>query len=108
MTKDLRRKVISVLGKYPKARESDAWLTIKIWCEFYPTKVIREEGKPPMIALDDILTLPKEDHCKRIRAVLQNDEHRFLPADPNVRRQRKISEDTWQKFLQGHESLFNK
>lgn len=111
MRKDLRKKVITILSKYPKARDSDAWLTIKLWCEFYPSLIIREQDEngqflQPKIILDNILRLPKEDQCKRIRAIIQNVEGKYLPTTWEVAKKRKIEQEKWQAYVQQGEILF--
>ena len=99
MTKNLKNQVLQILEKYPKARNSDQWLTIKIWCDFYPTRIIREEGKEPMIKLSDIMELPREDNVKRVRAIIQNEDNMFLPTSIEVVKQRKINEDIWRRYI---------
>lgn len=115
---ELKTRILKILQDYPKSRDSDAWLTIKLWCVFYPSRIIRKEadcicapgsetlncpkhtGKEgePMIRLKDIMDLPREDHVKRIRAIIQNEEHKFLPTSWEVAKQRKINETDWKEY----------
>ena len=39
--KNLKEKVEAVLKDYPKSRDSDVWLTLKIWSLYYPTLISR-------------------------------------------------------------------
>lgn len=98
----LKKKILRVLEENPKARDSDQWLTLKIWALYYPSKIktIEEEVNGVVrprkyVCLEDILDLPREDNVKRIRAKIQNEEHRFMPTTLEVAKQRKISEEDW-------------
>ena len=39
--KNLKEKVEAVLKDYPQSRDSDVWLTLKIWSLYYPTLISR-------------------------------------------------------------------
>ncbi len=95
---NLRKKIEYILATYPKSRNSDTWLTLKLWTEYYPSRIDRTFGRAK-IALDDIMLLPTEDACKRIRAIIQNTENKFLPTSWEVAKQRKINEEKWLKFI---------
>lgn len=104
MRKNLKKQVLEILKKYPESRDSDAWLTIKLWCEFYPQFIIRDKNEhgellPPRIELREILKLPKEDQCTRIQAIIQNEERRYLPTTWEVARKRKIAEGEWREYI---------
>ncbi len=95
---NLTKQVLEILEKYPETRNSDIALTMQVWKTYYP-KVLFITGSNEAILLKDLFVLPREDHIKRIRAVIQNEEHRFLPTDINVLIERaKISKE-WRKFL---------
>lgn len=96
--KELKSKILKILAEFPKARDSDIWLTIKLWTLYYPTRIDRTDPENPKIALKDILEMPREDNVKRIRAKIQNEEHLYLPESFQVRKQRKISEDEWRDW----------
>lgn len=70
-----------------EARNSDIALTILIWRRWYGV----ENG----IALGRLFHLPREDNVKRVRAVLQNVEHKYLPTDPSILIKRGIEEAYW-------------
>lgn len=95
----LKEKVEYCLEKHPDTRNSDIRLTNSIWVEYYSDKLLKDDKGRYMVRLLDLYDLPTEDHVKRIRAVIQNDEHKFLPTDEKVRRQRKIAEETWREYL---------
>lgn len=103
----LKRMILDTLRDHPKSRDSDQWLTLKIWCDFFPGKIKRDEdGKNPMVRIQDVMELPREDHIKRIRAIIQNEERRYLPTSLEVAKQRKINEEVWNAYVKGQESLF--
>jgi len=103
----LKIKILDILEKYPKSRDSDIWLTIKLWCLYYPSRIRIEEikdgdvkvGERKYVFLDDIIDLPREDNIKRIRAVIQNKEGKFLPNSWAVAKQRKINEEEWKGYM---------
>ena len=99
--KDLRKKVEDMLAKSERSRNSDQFLTIKLWVEHYPEAIKVIDGEK-MIKLNDIMLLPREDNVKRIRAIIQNVEHRFLPTDPDVRKKRGISEHIWYQYCKNN------
>lgn len=96
--RELKAKVFSILSDYPKSRDSDIWLTIKLWTVYYPTLIDRTDPENPKIKLGDILHLPREDNVKRVRAKIQNEDGLFLPESLEVRKQRKISEEEWKSW----------
>lgn len=170
--KNLKEKVEKVLKDHPQARDSDVWLTIKLWTLYFPdfisrgghllnfrqhivdTLAKRQTSKPenftenewlmyqnqseiwlymvkefdqmlldggycvrveesgqqklvpkPLIELGKIMDLPREDNIKRIRAKIQNEEHKYLPTTLEVARQRKISEEEWKAWSRNQDPL---
>ena len=51
------------------------------------------------IWLEALYKVPREDNVKRIRAIIQNDEHLFLPTDAKVRKKRQINEQDWLDYV---------
>lgn len=103
----LRTQIIAILRQYPQSRNSDQWLTLKLWCVYFPSRIKEDAQKKKFVYLRDVLDLPREDHVKRIRAIIQNEEKRFLPTTLEVARQRQISEMEWRAYIQKQESLFD-
>lgn len=91
----LRNQVEKILELYPETRNSDIFLTVAIWKKYYSDKVHQGFQDRDFVYLRDLLNLPREDNVKRIRAHIQNVQHRFLPTDIKVFRQRKINEIWW-------------
>lgn len=94
----IKSQVMSCLNGCMKCREDDVHLTMHIWVKHYGSKVHNDEGHP-YVYLSDIGKLPREDRVKRIRAKIQNEEHQYLPGNPEVRRKRNIGESEWRQYL---------
>lgn len=96
----LKKQILEVLKEYPQSRDSDQWLTIKIWAKYYPSRIhLNELTNDKYIFLKDIMEMPREDNVKRIRAVIQNEENKFLPTSLKVVKKRKINEQKWKDYL---------
>lgn len=87
----LEQKVERTLTNYPETRNSDIELTIKIWENFHDVK--------DTVQVRKMFDLPREDNIKRIRARIQNDQHRLLPTSEKVARQRKMNIAKWRERL---------
>lgn len=96
----LKKMVELMLDENPKwrgveVRNSDIALTIVIWQRWYNVSD-KEDG---VVHLYRLMDLPREDNVKRIRAVFQNVEHRFLPTNPDVLIKRGIEAEYWAEAL---------
>ena len=96
--KNLRFNILKVLAEDLDSRNSDIHLTLKLWLELHKDKIFSGPEGRPAICLKDILRCVREDHVKRLRAKIQNEEHRFLPTTFEVRKQRKINEQEWNLY----------
>lgn len=87
------KKMVEILldenAKYGniECRNSDIALTILIWRRWYNVL--------DAIAISRLFDLPREDNVKRVRAVFQNTEHKYLPTDPSILIKRGIEEAYW-------------
>lgn len=97
----LTEKVRYILERSPQARNSDVELTMQIWRYFYPEKIIKTSDGKNAVLLQDLFELPREDHVKRYRAKIQNEEFLFLPTVEKIAIQRKINADIWRKSMRG-------
>lgn len=96
----LRDMVETVLRDAEDTRNSDVTLTIEIWRRYYPEHILNtSKGEKSGLFLGSLYELPREDNVKRIRAKLQNEENKYLPTIEAVRVKRKISEESWYKYL---------
>lgn len=96
----LKKMVEMVLDENPKyrnveVRNSDIALTIVIWQRWYSVGT----NDDSIVHLYRLFDLPREDNVKRVRAVFQNTEHRFLPTNPDVLKKRGIEEQYWEEAL---------
>ena len=94
----LKDQVEIILSDYPKTRDSDITLMIHLWNKFYSVHIKNTSGGQG-IFLSSLYTLPTQESIKRIRAIIQNDEHRFLPTDSRVRKRRRIKEENWKTWV---------
>lgn len=92
-------QIEAVLREYPGARDCDVHLTLMIWWTFYSTRLIKVEGNIPAVKLSEIKKLPREDHVKRYRARIQNEENRYLPTKWEVAKKRRIARKQWEEAL---------
>lgn len=98
----LRPMVEAILRDFPKARDSDQWLTLKLWAVYYPDSVYEDKGtvnNRKFVYLEDIMDLPREDNVKRLRAKIQNEEGKYLPTTLEVALQRRIEESVWRNYV---------
>lgn len=105
MIDTLKTQVLKVLEKYPKTRDSDVRLMLVLWQMFYPSRIHKTEPvNRSYIFLHDIMDMPREDNIKRVRAIIQNVENKFLPTSLEVAKQRKINEETWREYILKNEN----
>ena len=95
---ELKEKILVILEKFEKTRNDDVELMLMIWYNYH-RKDLFQDGTGWSVNLDKIRRLPREDHIKRIRAIIQNDEKLYLPTDPEVRKKRQISEEEWREYV---------
>lgn len=95
----LKKQVKDTLEFYPKTRDSDQYLTLKIWVGYYKELLDLTDPENPKVAFKDIMKLPREDNVKRIRAYFQNDLNLYLPTSLEVVRKRKQNEEKWRKLV---------
>ena len=96
----LRDMVETVLRDVEDTRNSDVTLTLEVWKRYYPDHILNtSKGDKTGLFLESLYVLPREDNVKRIRAKIQNEEKKYLPTDPEVRKKRSISEEDWYDYL---------
>jgi hypothetical protein len=96
---DLKNKVSNILNEHPETRNCDIKLMIYLWNKHFSAHIKVTNNGQQGIYLSSLYTLPTQESIKRVRAIIQNDEHRFLPTDEKVRRQRRVSEDEWRNWI---------
>ena len=85
--KTLVSQVEKVLQKYEKARNSDKWLTYKLWIDEYPGRVI-ETPQGKAIPFEKMMDLPDEQTITRIRRKFSQNKQ-YLATDPVVLKRRE-------------------
>lgn len=94
----LTNQIENILASVPGSRNSDIVLTIEIWKTYY-RQFIYWKGITPFVELADLFELPREDNIKRIRAIIQNVQRRYLPTDPGILIERAKLSKEWKEFL---------
>ena len=88
------------MHRYPQTRNSDIELTIRLWKEYYPQRIIKNnKNDQDYVALKDLFDLPREDNIKRVRAKIQNEEGKLLPTEWKIAEQRGMEQDKWHKAM---------
>lgn len=93
-----KERVGYILQNHEKARNSDSWLICKYWATFYPGKIKRDDKDRAMVYLDEIVEFQSIESIRRTRQKIQNDEKLWQPTDPEVRKQRGISEEEYKQW----------
>lgn len=89
--KTLKEQVEYVLEKFDIARNSDKYLTWRVWVIFYNVNKV--------VDFQQFMKLPSEDNVKRIRAHIQNVEKRFIPTAEEIAIERGWKIDEWRKLM---------
>ena len=108
--KTLKQQVFNCLKLYPETRNSDITLTLKVWSEYY-VQMLHPDPRGSdnlMVYAKDLFNLPREDHVKRIRAKIQNQDRVYLPTDPNILLERAKLSAEWKEFLGYSEGWIDK
>lgn len=88
---NLKNKVYETLKDEPGTRDSDIYLTHRIWQRYH--------GVGKSIELSEMYELPREDNVKRIRAKFQNESRIFPPTKWEVAERRGYLENEWRDLL---------
>jgi len=94
----LVKTVVSIMEADKESRNDDRRLTFKVL-----QRLKGESDKEPVLTLKlrELRKLPAFATITRVRAVIQNNLHKYLPTSPEVRRQRRIGEETWLEYITG-------
>ena len=96
-----------ILKNNSDTRNSDIHLTIAIWKHWHEENLFYVNGELAVM-LKDLYELPREDNIKRIRAKIQNEEHKYLPTEWKIAETRGFKEDEWRVLLGYTTKDFNK
>lgn len=86
----LRQVVEDVMTEVESTRNSDKKL---IFMVLNRKKLITDTGHGYFILKKNIPELPSFQSIRLVRQIIQNQEKRLLPTDPEVRRMRRINEE---------------
>ncbi len=103
--KTLRDQVLYCLENFPETRDSDVTLTARVWCVFCHEQLAQFGGAAFEAVENLLMMLPREDHIKRIRAMVQNEERCFLPRTLEVAKKRGWAEEEWLKYVRGQKAI---
>lgn len=96
----LYHQIMHVLAEDPLSRDDDSRLTVVLWKNFYPTRIVNPilgEGKPvDYVSLQDIvLNLPKIESIGRSRRIIQNTLGLYPPTRAEIARARKMKMEAY-------------
>jgi len=79
----------------PETRNCDKLLTLRVIQHYLNDN----KGKDYVqIKMKDFGCIPAFETIKRIRALFQNVDKKYLPTDPDVRTRRGIAEEAWREY----------
>lgn len=93
----ITKAVATVLENDPESRNDDRRLTFKVLQQLQGDS----SSKIFVLKLRELYKLPAFTTIARVRAVLQNELSKYLPTSPEVRKKRRISEETWLNYITG-------
>lgn len=94
----ITKAVVTVLETDPESRNDDRRLTFEVLQLLKGNRI-----KEPVLTLKlrELRKLPAFSTIARVRAVIQNELSKYLPTSPEVRRKRRIAEETWLSYITG-------
>ena len=95
--KKITETVVAILEDDPESRNDDRRLTFKVLQQLQGDS----SSNIFVLKLRELYKLPAFTTIARVRAVMQNELSKFLPTSEEVRRKRRIAEETWETYLTG-------
>lgn len=108
--KTLKKKVEYVLDEIEETRNSDVELTVNLWEIFYEDEIM---DAIRMLTVKSTVydffrwvlkKLPSHKDIARVRAIIQNEELRFLPTKKEIFIKRGIEESLWYEMTRPRQS----
>jgi len=94
----IRANIIKLLKEDERCRNDDKWLIFRY---------VREvQGIDLYIPFDDFKRMIPFESVRRIRALIQNTEKKFLPTDAEIRKRRLINDEEWRQWLAQAKELY--
>lgn len=94
---NLHTTILHFLAKYDDLRNNDISLQLAIIRHKYPHAVWNSKWVEYVATW--ALQKVTQDNVKRVRAKIQNEEGKYLPTDPKVRKARRINEEKWNEWV---------
>ena len=96
----MKAKVREVLRQYEDARDCDIKLAVYFWTKYCPGLLMQDEkGIYYGITFKNLREAPGMNSIARVRAVIQNVDHEFLPTCWDVAKKRNINRNRWEQAL---------
>jgi len=90
--KQYKPRVRTILKKFKSARNSD-WALFNHYVErFHKHHISRDSKNKKCIRLEELKKLPSAETIIRCRRLIQNDDRKYLPTLPEVRKRRRQRE----------------
>jgi len=95
---NVRAIVEKILTEQPETRDDDKLLTFRV---LQYTLIGRAKDRLLTLRTRDLKRLPAFETVTRVRARIQNDEHKLLPEKESVRKLRRIREEDFRTWATG-------
>lgn len=100
-----KSRVESILHDQEETRNCDKALTIAYWRKYEGEHIslyqapYSKQSAVEYVKLENVRWLTSQDSIKRVRAIIQNKEGKYLPTNSDIRKKRSISEEQWVEFI---------
>lgn len=95
MEKITKDRVEKLLREVPELRNNDLKLVWAFWSTYDTNR-----SELNTISRDEFVNILSNPACIiRLRALIQNEEGNYLPNNPEIRKQRRISQEKWDEYL---------
>lgn len=102
---DLKGKVEIVLRDYPETRDCDVLLTSKLIEKYFPEFYYKNKSTGDVWINQGAKLAVREISVVRVRTMIQNQDGKYLPRNPRVRKFRRISEERYREFSRDEKSF---
>lgn len=93
--KTYKQRTAAVMKKYAATRNNDMSLYAHYLYTYFPGKIDEDANGDAFIRLKDLKEMPTMENIRRSRQIIQNDDRKYLPTDPEVARERGMKEKDW-------------
>lgn len=100
MEKTLKQIIEFCLAESEACRNCDKTLTVEVY-----KQILLAKYEDTHLSWDRLFDLPPAASIKRIRAMIQNDEGKYLPTEEKTAKLRRWNNEVWQERV-GKDRLF--